>query len=281
MEGKRKLNSSWHGYSIPHKPRLGSVVSDILPGESGIDSVVIKSVPGEPKPRLSSVVVVPKPGELKSKAKSYSHEKRQNPCRQYYHSRFQTHYKPVPQTSKTANQKKVEVSEIVQELSKAFKKIHISSTATQTEIKLAHKTTQTESDLLLEVNLPKRKNNRRCYKCQGAHLRKFCPFKNTNTLVQRITATPNSDEPKIECGQDQAESTGMTACASSPLQQEHRYVTKHPTKDNNFSQEEEEDNWENAVQEFEEEELDVDFHISLDDSLEEIALSGDEWFFEL
>ena len=139
MEGKRKLNSSWHGYSIPKKPRLGSVVSDILPGESEIDSVVTKSVPGEPKPRLSSVVVVPIPSELKSKTRSYSHGKRQNPCRQYYHSRLQTHNKPVPQTGKTATQKKVEVSEIVQELSKAFKKIHISSIATQTEIKLAKK----------------------------------------------------------------------------------------------------------------------------------------------
>jgi len=109
MEGKRKLNSSWQGYSIPKKPRLGSVVSDVPPGKSGIDPVVIKSVPGEPKPRLSSEVV-PTPGERKSKTRSYSHEKRQNPCRQYYHSRLQTHYKPVPQTSKPANQTKVEVT---------------------------------------------------------------------------------------------------------------------------------------------------------------------------
>jgi len=145
---------------------------------------------------------------------------------------------------------------------------------------VAHKTTQTESNVLLEVNLPKRKNNRRRYKCQGAHLRQFCPFKNSNTLVQQTTATPKSDEPKFDCSQDQAESTGMTACASSRLQQEHRYVTEQPTKDINFSQgEEEEENPENAVQGFEEEELDMDFHISLDDSLEEIALSGDELVF--
>ena len=169
MESKRKLGSSsrndWQSYRIPKRPRLHSVFESV-PGESGPDSVVIDSVPSECRPKLNSVVVVPTPGELRSRVRAYSPLKRATPRRQYTCSKLSRHQSKKP-ANKPENKKEnsSQVEEIVQVLSKALVKLHISSTATQTEASNADKSTQTETNLLLEVKAPQRKNNRRCYKC--------------------------------------------------------------------------------------------------------------------
>ena len=149
--------------------------------------MVIDSVPSECRPKLNSVVVVPTPGELRSRVRAYSPLKRATPRRQYTCSKLSRHQSKKP-ANKPENKKEnsSQVEEIVQVLSKALVKLHISSTANQTEASNADKSTQTETNLLLEVKAPQRKNNRQCYKCQGPHLRKFRPLKTQN----RVDSSP-------------------------------------------------------------------------------------------
>ena len=123
------------------------------------------------------------------------------------------------------NKNSSQVAEIVQVLSKPLVKLHISSTATQIEANSADKSTQTETNLLLEVKSSQRKNNRRCYKSQGAHLRKFCPLKNPKPHRQQPSSSSSyPNHPPVCSMQEQEGIFSRVAQTASPLQSEHAEI---------------------------------------------------------
>jgi len=74
--------------------------------------------------------------------------------------------------------------------------------------------------------------------------------------------------------QEQAGFFSRVAQIASPLQSEHRYKIQRDEEETENSQGEEDENWEPAPMGFQEE-LDVDFHVTLKD----LKLSEDELVF--
>ena len=143
----------------------------------------------------------------------------------------------------------------MQMLTVALKKVHLTSVAVQTGKRTAEVATQTNlKDISPQGSTPGKKSNRKCYKCNGNHLKKNCPFKQV-----------------VQPGQVKESNKTLTL-----MQDEEMLSAEDILRDLNSQMKEDQRQEEREIQEFQNqtwdllqqqqiEELEVNFHVTCDD----------------
>ena len=224
-----------------------------IPKKAKIDSVVKSSLPGESKHRLNSVVVVPPPGEFRPRSSQYQPTRTWFSTKRYTRSYQATKYsggsnsrkrQRCPQTESGSER---QATEVVQMLTAALKKIHLTSVAVQTGKSTAEVATQTDlKDVSPQGSTPGKKSNRKCYKCNGNHLKKNCPFKQ----VVQPGQTLMQDEEMLSA-------EDILRDLNSQMTEDHRQEEKEIQEFQNQT-------WD-LLQQQQIEELEVNFHVTCDD----------------
>jgi len=135
-----------------------------IPKKVKLDSVAESSIPGESKHRLNSVVVVPPPDEFRPRSSQYQ------PTRTWFSTKRPTRSYQAIKYSEGSNSRKRQRSpqaesgserqatEVVQMLTAALKKVHLTSVAVQTGKSTTEVATQSDlKDISPQGSTPEKK----------------------------------------------------------------------------------------------------------------------------